>query len=153
MVRAVAETGRAGDIALYTGNDDHILLDLLTELVVPTAARQAARAHCGRAAGPMGLLDAAAVEMLERCKTLRGSKSIPAELLTLAEQLTDANAALFDAANGFAGCIAGIHEVLRRQGLLANGSVSTSVSGFPPARRRKSPAFLPPIQSSPTTTS
>jgi hypothetical protein len=61
-----------------------------------------------------------AVEMLERCKKLRGAKLIPAELLTLAEQLTDANAAVFDAAHGFAGCIAGIHEVLRRQGLLAN---------------------------------
>jgi len=62
----------------------------------------------------------AAVKMLERCKQLRGSKLIPAELLTLAEQLTDANAAVFDAAHGFAGCIAGIHEVLRRQGLLTN---------------------------------
>ena len=62
----------------------------------------------------------AAVELLEQCKKLRGSRIIPAELVTLAEQLTDANGAVFDAAHGFAGCIAGIHEVLRRQGLLTN---------------------------------
>jgi hypothetical protein len=60
------------------------------------------------------------VDLLQRCEKLRGSRTIPAALLTLAEQLTDANAAVFDAAHGFAGCIAGIHEVLRRQGLLTN---------------------------------
>ena len=62
-----------------------------------------------------------AVKLLERCKTApRIQDRFPRELLTLAEQLTDANAAIFDAAHGFAGCIAGIHEVLRRQGLLTN---------------------------------
>jgi cysteine synthase len=60
------------------------------------------------------------VELLEQCRQLRTGDTIPASLLTLAEQLTDANAAVFDAGHGFAGCIAGIHEVLRRQGLLAN---------------------------------
>jgi hypothetical protein len=60
------------------------------------------------------------VEHLEACKRARAAGTVPAGLLTLAEQVTDANAALFDAANGFAGCIPGIHEVLRRQGLLAH---------------------------------
>ncbi len=120
VVRAVAEAGRAGDIALYTGNDDHILLDLLTEFVVPTARGEQHLRIVGGLLGQWACWTHRAVEMLERCKALQGSKTIPAELLTLAEQLTDANAALFDAANGFAGCIAGIHEVLRRQGLLAN---------------------------------
>jgi hypothetical protein len=120
VVRAVAEAGRTGDIALYTGNDDHILLDLLTEFVVPTARGEQHLWIVGGLLGQWACWTRRAVEMLERCKALRGSKTIPAELLTLAEQLTDANAALFDAANGFAGCIAGIHEVLRRQGLLAN---------------------------------
>jgi dihydrodipicolinate synthase/N-acetylneuraminate lyase len=120
VVRAVAEAGRARDIALYTGNDDHILLDLLTEWVVPTAGGEQRLRIVGGLLGQWACWTRRAVEMLDRCKNLRGSKIIPAELLTLAEQLTDANAALFDAANGFAGCIAGIHEVLRRQGLLAN---------------------------------
>jgi len=120
VVRAVAEAGRAGDIALYTGNDDHILLDLLTEFVVPTARGEQHLRIVGGLLGQWACWTGRAVEMLERCKALRGSKIIPAELLTLAEQLTDANAALFDSANGFAGCIAGIREALRRQGLLAN---------------------------------
>lgn len=120
VVRAVAEEGRARDIALYTGNDDHILLDLLTELIVPTAYGKQRLRIVGGLLGQWACWTKRAVEMLDRCKKLRGAKSIPAELLTLAEQLTDANAALFDAAHGFAGCIAGIHEVLRRQGLLVN---------------------------------
>jgi dihydrodipicolinate synthase/N-acetylneuraminate lyase len=120
VVRAVAEAGRAGDIALYTGNDDHILLDLLTEWAVPTPRGTQRVRIVGGLLGQWACWTQGAVEMLERCKKLRGAKLIPAELLTLAEQLTDANAAVFDAAHGFAGCIAGIHEVLRRQGLLAN---------------------------------
>jgi hypothetical protein len=120
VVRAVAEAGRAGNIALYTGNDDHILLDLLTEWAVPTTRGTQRLRIVGGLLGQWACWTRRAVELLERCKKLRGSRSIPAELLTLAEQLTDANAAIFDAANGFAGCIAGIHEVLRRQGLLTN---------------------------------
>jgi hypothetical protein len=120
VVRAVAESGRAVDIALYTGNDDHILLDLLTQWVLPTP-RGPQRLHIvGGLLGQWACWTRGAVEMLEQCRKLRGSRTIPAELLTLAEQLTDANAAVFDAAHGFAGCIAGIHEVLRRQGLLKN---------------------------------
>jgi dihydrodipicolinate synthase/N-acetylneuraminate lyase len=62
---------------------------------------------------------ARAVELLARAKAWRSAESIPAEALTLSQEVTDLNAAVFDAANDFAGCIAGIHEVLRRQGLLA----------------------------------
>jgi hypothetical protein len=120
VLRAVAEAGRARDIALYTGNDDHILLDLLTEWAVLTESGTQRLRVVGGLLGQWACWTRAAVGLLERCKRLRGAKRIPAELLTLAEQLTDANAAVFDAAHGFAGCIAGIHEVLRRQGLLAN---------------------------------
>jgi len=123
VVRAVAEAGRAGDIALYTGNDDHILLDLLTEWVVPTPRGTHHVRIVGGLLGQWACWTRRAVELLERCKKLRGAKRIPAELLTLAEQHTDINAAVFDAAHGFAGCIAGIHEVLRRQGLLTNALV------------------------------
>ena len=120
VVRAVAEAGRAGDVALYTGNDDHILLDLLTEWVVPTTGGPQRVRIVGGLLGQWACWTRRAVRLLERCKKLRGARRIPAELLSLAEQLTDANAAVFDAAHGFAGCIAGIHEVLRRQGLLTN---------------------------------
>jgi dihydrodipicolinate synthase/N-acetylneuraminate lyase len=121
VVRAVAEAGRAGDIALYTGNDDHILLDLVTEFVVPSARGEQRLRIVGGLLGQWACWTKRAVELLERCKQLRRARTVPSELLTSAEQLTDANAAIFDAAHGFAGCIAGIHEVLRRQGLLANG--------------------------------
>ena len=120
VLRAVAEAGRAGDIALYTGNDDHILLDLLTEFVVPTTRGGQRLRIVGGLLGQWACWTRRAVGLLQRCRELRHSKTIPAELLTLGEQLTDANAAIFDAPHGFAGCLAGIHEVLRRQGLLAN---------------------------------
>jgi dihydrodipicolinate synthase/N-acetylneuraminate lyase len=141
VVRAVAEAGRAGDIALYTGNDDNIVVDLLTEFrvaeantetVVPpfsaTLNKREPRleireaAACVRVVG--GLLGhwacwtRSAVELLEEIKRVHQLDDIPAELLTRAAEMTDMNAAIFDAANGFSGCIPGIHEVLRRQGLL-----------------------------------
>jgi dihydrodipicolinate synthase/N-acetylneuraminate lyase len=112
VARAVAQSGRCREIALYTGNDDHILLDLLTEF--DFGGNQI------RFAG--GLLGQWAVwtkTAVEHMKLVRKSDTIAAELLTLAEQLTDANSAIFDPANGFRGCIPGIHEILRRQGLMA----------------------------------
>ena len=109
VLRAVAESGRAGEIALYTGNDDNILVDLLTEFdfggrKVRSSADCWATGRCGRERR---------WSILQQPK--RGRRP---NLLTLAAQITDSNAAFFDAANGFAGCIPGIHEVLRRQGLL-----------------------------------
>jgi dihydrodipicolinate synthase/N-acetylneuraminate lyase len=116
VVRAVADSGRVDDIALYTGNDDNIVADLLTPFRFG--------AHTLRIAG--GLLGHWAVWTLRAVKMLeqihaqsRGDGSLPASWLTLGAEITDANAALFDAANQFRGSIAGIHEVLRRQGLLA----------------------------------
>jgi hypothetical protein len=117
VVQAVAEAGRAGDIALYTGNDDNILLDLLTEYAVPTSAGEIRLRIVGGLLGHWACWTRGAVELLHECHHVRGSDAVPARLLTLAAQVTDMNAALFDAANGFAGCIAGIHEILRRQGL------------------------------------
>ena len=107
VVGAVAASGRAGEIALYTGNDDNIIPDLLTHF-------------CGGLLGQWAVWTRRAVELLERihCCRAAGGAGI-AGLLAESAALTDANAALFDARNGFAGCIAGIHEILRRQGLLA----------------------------------
>lgn len=118
VIRAVAESGRAGNIALYTGNDDNIVLDLLTEYAVPTASDEVRLRIVGGLLGHWSCWTRKAVELLEECKRCRASQTIPTSLLTLAAQVTDSNAAFFDAANGFAGCIPGIHEVLRRQGLL-----------------------------------
>ncbi|MCZ7545628.1 MAG: dihydrodipicolinate synthase family protein [Anaerolineae bacterium] len=120
VVRAVAEAGRAGEIALYTGNDDNIIVDLLTEYALETA-RGAVRVRIvGGLLGHWACWTHQAVAQLERCRALRAQDAIPTALLTLAAQVTDANAAFFDAAHQYAGAIAGVHEVLRRQGLLAN---------------------------------
>jgi dihydrodipicolinate synthase/N-acetylneuraminate lyase len=106
VIRAVAESGK--EIALYTGNDDSILLDLLT----PYRFGHTKLRIVGGLLGHWAVWTRRAVELLEQRDTLKDS-------LTLAIEITDSNAAFFDAANGFRGCIAGIHEVLRRQGLLA----------------------------------
>ncbi len=119
VVRAVADSGRAGDVALYTGNDDHILLDLLTvHRTVRPDGEVVEQAIVGALLGQNAVWTRRAVEMFDRAREARLSGVVDAYLLTLAAQLTDANAAVFDVANGFAGCIAGVHEVLRRQGLL-----------------------------------
>jgi hypothetical protein len=116
VVRAVADSGRADEIALYTGNDDSIVADLATPF------RFGARTlHIvGGLLGHWAVWTLRAVEMLEQIRAeVREQKLLAASWLTLGAEITDANAALFDAANQFRGCIAGIHEVLRRQGLLA----------------------------------
>lgn len=116
VVRAVALSGRAREIALYTGNDDNIVVDLLTEFRVggePLRIR-------GGLLGHWAVWTRKAVELLVHLRTIADSGApISQELLALAARTTDANAALFDPAHRFHGCIAGIHEILRRQGLLA----------------------------------
>lgn len=128
VVRAVAASGRASEIALYTGNDDSILIDLVAEHVVRARAGEAGRegqrarevrlCMAGGLLGQWAVGTRRAVELLEAAKRQRGAATVPRWLLDLHARLTDANAAIFDAANAFAGCIPGIHEVLRRQGLL-----------------------------------
>jgi dihydrodipicolinate synthase/N-acetylneuraminate lyase len=118
VVRALAASGRSGDVALYTGNDDAIVPDLLAEFPQPAGASPLR--FVGGLLGQWGVWTLRAAELLEavkRCRREGGAGVL--ELLALGQQLTDANAALFDARNGFHGCIPGIHEVLRRQGLLA----------------------------------
>ena len=111
VVRAVAESGRAKEIALYTGNDDNIVVDLLTPFQFGTQTLRVA----GGLLGHWAVWTRRAAEMLEH---VHREPQWPG-WLTMAAEITDANAALFDVANHFAGSIAGIHEVLRRQGLLA----------------------------------
>lgn len=120
VVRPLAESGRANEICLYTGNDDSIVIDLLTPYRFEVGGRPVEIRFRGGLLGHWAVWTRRVVEMLESIKALvRSGAAVPADFLRLAAEVTDANAALFDAANGFAGCIAGIHEVLVRQGLMA----------------------------------
>ena len=117
VVSAVFESGR-NDIALYTGNDDNIVADLLTPFPVAVGGATVVRWIDGGLLGQWAVWTRAAVATLARIKAARSSAMVDVSLLSEGAALTDANAAVFDAAHGFAGCIPGIHEVLRRQGLL-----------------------------------
>lgn len=123
VVNALADSGR-DDVALYTGNDDAIVADLLTPF--PSGDSQPPLYFCGGLLGQWAVGTNRAVEMLQRCLAVRRRRPASGNgheetvrLLALGAELTDLNAALFDPAHQFAGCIPGIHEVLRRQGLLA----------------------------------
>ncbi|MGN6486773.1 MAG: dihydrodipicolinate synthase family protein [Devosia sp.] len=115
VMHGVAAAGAADRVTLYTGNDDHIVLDLL----LPFETEAGTLRFAGGLLGHWSVWTRSAVGLLERCKAVRGATQIPTELLALDGAVTAANAAFFDAANGFHGVIAGCHEVLRRQGLLA----------------------------------
>jgi dihydrodipicolinate synthase/N-acetylneuraminate lyase len=116
VVRAVADSGR-DDLVLYTGNDDNILLDLLTPFPVHGGGRPGVRHIMGGLLGQWAVWTHAAVRTLARVRDARAG-TLESSWLGEAAALTDANGAIFDAAHDFAGCIPGIHEVLRRQGLL-----------------------------------
>jgi dihydrodipicolinate synthase/N-acetylneuraminate lyase len=118
VFKGVVAAGAAERIALYTGNDDHIVLDLS----VPFDIRHQGRTHRlefrGGLLGQWSVWTKSAVELFERCRAAKDEGRIDQDLLALDARVTDCNAAFFDVANDFHGCIAGCHEVLRRQGLL-----------------------------------
>ncbi|MEM0487957.1 MAG: dihydrodipicolinate synthase family protein [Candidatus Bathyarchaeia archaeon] len=119
VVRAVVETGRAGDIALYTGNDDHIILDLITPFEICIKNRPVELWIVGGLLGQWSFWTKRAVEIFNQIKHIRNNRvPVPQRLLTLSMQITDVNSAVFDAANRFRGCIPGINEMLRRMGFL-----------------------------------
>ena len=120
VIRAVAESDRREEIALYTGNDDHILYDLLSRYSIQTASGPTEIQFKGGLLGHWACWTRRAVEIFARCQRMQKTDPIPADLLILAAEITDCNAAFFDAANQFKGVLSGIHEVLRRQGLMAN---------------------------------
>jgi hypothetical protein len=118
VLRGVYAAGALDRVTLYTGNDDHILLDL----TLPFDLRDngvTVRTHIrGGLLGHWSVWTAAAIKQFERCKAARNQPAVPADLLALDARVTDCNSAFFDVANNFHGCIAGCHEVLRRQGLM-----------------------------------
>ena len=117
VLRGVLEAGSEGRIALYTGNDDHIVADLLTPFALRHEGREASLRIVGGLLGHWSVWTRAAVELHARCRAVSGA-AVPAELLALDAQVTEMNAAVFDVAHRYSGVIAGCHEVLRRQGLL-----------------------------------
>lgn len=118
VVRGVVEAGAEERIVLYTGNDDHIVLDLCVPYEVPRGDERATVRIKGGLLGHWSVWTRTAVALLERIHREIGTGTISADLLALDSRVTDCNAAFFDVAGGFKGCIAGCHEVLRRQGLL-----------------------------------
>lgn len=118
LVRGCAASARRDEVALYTGNDDNIVIDLLTPYEFEIDGQKIVKHFVGGLLGHWSVWTKKASELFESLRPYQHQDMIPAKLLTLASQITDANGALFDAANNFAGCIAGIHEVLHRQGLM-----------------------------------
>ena len=114
VVRAVTLSSRADQIALYTGNDDNIVIDLLTKYRFEKDGKTVENGFRGGLLGHWSIWTAKVVEMFRMLRDAEPS----VELLTLAAQVTDCNSAFFDTAHNFRGCIAGMHEVLRRQGLI-----------------------------------
>ena len=118
VVRGVAEAGAAERVTLYTGNDDHIVLDLLTPFTVMVRGAPMTLRIKGGLLGHWSVWVKSAVDLLLRLQAAAAADAVPQELLALDSQVTDCNAAIFDVANDFHGVIAGCHEILRRQGLL-----------------------------------
>ena len=119
VVRALCEAGKENEITLYTGNDDNIVPDLITEYKIECGGCHKKVHIRGGLLGHWCVWTRKAVTLLDEVHALLDSgKDVPHELLTRGMEITDCNAAFFDAANQFAGCIPGIHEVLRRQGLM-----------------------------------
>ena len=119
VVRAVIESGR-DDIALYTGNDDSIVVDLFTTWQFERDGQKINRQIVGGLLGHWAVWTQKAVAMLDEIKIVRRQSAMSTRWLTHAIEVTDSNAAFFDPAHNFAGCIPGLHEVLRRQGLMQN---------------------------------
>lgn len=118
VVRAVCHSEREAEIALYTGNDDNIVGDLLTTYEINVHGQQVKKPIVGGLLGHWSVWTKTAVEIFEKVKVARDNPTLSQELLTLAQEVTDANSAFFDAKHQFKGSIAGINEVLARQGIL-----------------------------------
>jgi hypothetical protein len=118
VLRGVAAAGALDLVALYTGNDDHILLDLTLPFDLRDRGITTRAFIRGGLLGHWSVWTASAILQFERCRAARNKDTVPADLLALDARVTDCNSAFFDVANNFHGCIAGCHEVLRRQGLM-----------------------------------
>ena len=137
VLRGVAAAGALDRITLYTGNDDHILLDL----TLPFDLRDngvTLRTHIrGGLLGHWSVWTATAIKQFETCKAARNKDTVPSDLLALDARVTDCNSAFFDVANNFHGCIAGCHEILRRQGLMQDIWCLDPAEGLSPGQMQE----------------
>ncbi|MCW5773362.1 MAG: dihydrodipicolinate synthase family protein, partial [Rhodospirillaceae bacterium] len=115
----IVAAGAEDRVTLYTGNDDHIVLDLALPIAVRAGKREAVLRMKGGLLGHWSVWTKAAVALLDRIHAAVAAGPLPAALLQLDSHVTDCNGVIFDVAHNFAGCIPGCHEVLRRQGLMA----------------------------------
>jgi hypothetical protein len=118
VMRGVVEAGAENRITMYTGNDDHIVLDLVTPFTFMREGKPVTVRFTGGLLGHWSVWTKGAVDIFQRCRAAAGADAVAADFLSLDSRVTDCNSAFFDVANNFHGCIAGCHEVLRRQGLL-----------------------------------
>lgn len=118
VIRGVVAAKAENRIALYTGNDDHIILDLLCPFEISRNDKMVTMRFVGGLLGHWSVWTKSAVEIFNRCRNAALMDTVPCDLLALDSRVTDCNSAFFDVSNNFNGCIAGCHEVLRRQGLL-----------------------------------
>ncbi len=118
VVRGVVEAGAEKRIALYTGNDDHIVADLLTPFALRRGGETVTVRIRGGLLGHWAFWTRSAVEMLERIHATVASGAIDPAVLALDAMVTEANGGIYDAPHEFASCVPGVHEILRRQGLM-----------------------------------
>ncbi len=118
VARAAALSSRSDEITLYTGNDDNIVIDLLTTYKFDVDGKHYEKGFEGGLLGHWSVWTKRAVELFELCKQEKKKEKISTDMLSLANAVTDTNAVLFDGANNFAGCIPGLHYVLKKQGLM-----------------------------------
>ena len=134
VLRGVSAAGALDRVALYTGNDDHILLDLLLPFDLRDRGVTTRAYFRGGLLGHWSVWTATAIRQFEMCRAARGNDTLPADLLALDARVTDCNSAFFDVANNFHGCIAGCHEILRRQGLMQGIWCLNSAEGLSPGQ-------------------
>lgn len=118
LLRGVAYSSRRDEIALYTGNDDNIVSDLLTPFRFPVDGKTVELRFIGGLLGHWSVWTHSVVQLFEELRQYRDGRPVSPELLARGAAITDCNGAFFDPAHNFAGCIPGVHEVLRRQGLM-----------------------------------
>jgi len=135
VLRGVVEAGAEDRVTLYTGNDDHIVLDLVTPFTVMREDKPVTLRFRGGLLGHWSVWTRSAVQLLARCHAAYGA--VTDALLALDGRVTDCNAAFFDVAHAFHGCIAGCHEVLRRQGLLDGIWCLDPAEGLSPGQREE----------------
>ncbi len=134
VLRGVSAAGALDRVALYTGNDDHILLDLLLPFDLRDRGITTRAYFRGGLLGHWSVWTATAIRQFKRCRAVRGHDTLPADLLALDARVTDCNSAFFDVANNFHGCIAGCHEILRRQGLMTGTWCLDPAEGLSPGQ-------------------